>query len=83
MTMIDFFEVDESHEGALNPDREDESDLLPSKSVPLSGSVLLGTDSKATFLRRIQHGNIPRRHFEIEGEAFMCAPQEADEPKNY
>jgi len=34
-------------------------------------------------LRRNQHGNIPRYHFEIEGEAFICAPQEADEPKNY
>ena len=26
---------------------------------------------------------IPCRRFEIEGEVFMCAPQEADEPKNY
>jgi len=46
-------------------------------------SVQLGTDSEATFLRRSQRGNIPRRRFEIECEAFMCSPQEADDPKNY
>jgi len=77
-----FFEVDESHEGTLNPDREDESDLLPSGSIPSSESVPLGTHSEAIFLRRSQRGNIPRRHFEIEREAFMC-PQEVDEPKTY
>ena len=26
---------------------------------------------------------VPRHRFEIEGEAFMCAPQETNEPKNY
>ena len=83
MTLIDIFEVDESQEGASNPDQEDESDLLPSGSVPSSGSVPLGTDSKATFLRRSQHENIPIHRFEIEMEAFMSTPQEADEPKNY
>ena len=46
-------------------------------------SVPLGTDSETTFLRKSQHGNIPIRHFEIVGEAFMCASQEADDPKNY
>ena len=83
MTLIYFFEVNESQEGTHNPAQEDESDLLPSGSVPSSRSVPLGSDSEATFLRRSQHGNIPRRHFEIDGEAFMCAPQEADELKNY
>jgi len=78
-----FFEVDKSHEGTLNPDKEDESDLLPNGSVPSSESILLWIDFEATFLRRSQGGNIPRRRFEIEGEAFTCALQEADEPKNY
>jgi len=34
-------------------------------------------------LRRSQRENIPHHRFEIEGEAFMCAPLEADEPENY
>jgi len=45
MILIDFFEVDESHKVALNPDKEDERDLLPSESVTSSGSLLLGTDN--------------------------------------
>ena len=44
-----FFEVDESHDGALNPDKEDESDLLSSKSVPSSESVLLRLILKLHF----------------------------------
>jgi len=75
--------VDETHEDTINPNKEDESDLLPSGTIPSSESVPLDTNSEATFLCRSQRGNIPRRRFEIEGEAFMCAPQEADEPKNY
>jgi len=51
--------------------------------VYLRVSVPLGTDSMATFLCRSQRENIPRCCFDIEGEAFMCAPQEADEFKNY
>ena len=51
--------------------------------VYIQVSVLLGIDFEATFLRRSQRGNIHRRRFEIEGEAFTCALQEADEPKNY
>jgi len=78
-----FFEVDELHKDTPNPAHENESDLLPSGSVPLSWSVLLGTDFEATLLHRIQHRNIPRCRFEIEGGAFMYAPLVAYEPKNY
>ena len=42
-----FFEVDKSHEGTLNPDKEDESDLLLSQSVLSGRSVPLRTDSEA------------------------------------
>jgi len=51
--------------------------------VYLRVSVSLGTNSAAIFLHRSQRGNIPHRYFEIEGGAFMCAPLEAGEPKNY
>ena len=78
-----FFKLDESQEAAPNLDKKDDSDLLPSGIVPSSGSVPLGTDSEASILRRSQHGNIPRRRFEIKGEIFMCVAQETDEPKNY
>ena len=44
MTLIDFFEVDESREDASNLDQEDNSNLLPSESV------LLGIHFEATFL---------------------------------
>ena len=77
-----FFEVDESHKGALNPDKEDDSDLLPNRSVPSSRSIPLGTDSEATFLRRSQRENVPHRRFGTKGEAFMSALREVDEPKN-
>jgi len=75
--------VDELYEGPLNPNKEDESGLLPNGSAPSSGSVPLGTDFEATLLRRSQRENIPYCRFEIEGEAFMFSLQEADEPKNY
>jgi len=77
-----FFEVNESHEGALNLNQKNESNLLTSESVPSSTSVLLWTNFEATFLRRSQRENITHHRFEIEGKTFMCAPQETDEPKN-
>jgi len=66
--------VDESQEGAPNPNQEDESGLLPNGSAPSSESVPLGTNYEDTFLRRSQRENISHRHFEIEREALMCAP---------
>ena len=65
---IDFSEVDKPQEGAPNPTQEDKSDLLFSGSVPSSERVSLRIDSEATFLRKSQRENIPRRHFEIEGK---------------
>ncbi|GMP34292.1 hypothetical protein CsSME_00007220 [Camellia sinensis var. sinensis] len=39
-------------------------------------------DSQDSQLRRSKRGAIPRRRFEIEGEAFMIAPSDEMEPKN-
>jgi len=62
-----FFEVDESHEGTLNPDQEDKSDLLSSRSVP-SSECTIRTDSMATFLCRSQRENIPRCCLILKGK---------------
>ena len=51
------------------------SDLRPSGSTPLE------VDPQQPQPRRSNHGNVPRRRFEIEGEAFMITSQDDDEPK--
>ena len=33
-------------------------------------------------LRRTSHKSIPHHHFDIEGKAFIIAPQEEDEPRS-
>ena len=80
---LELYEIEEPNEGALNSTSEIESDSIPSGSVPVSGSVPLDIDSQNPQVRKSQHGSVPRRRFEIEGEAFMCALQDEDEPKNY
>jgi len=49
--------------------------LLPSGSIPLE------VDSQQPQLRRSKRRNLPRRRFEIEGEAFMIALHDDDEPR--
>jgi hypothetical protein len=49
--------------------------------LPPSGSIPLENDSQQPQPRRSNRGYIPRRRFEIEGEAFMIAPHDDDEPK--
>ena len=55
--------------------RDSGSDSQPSGSTPLE------VDPQQPQPRRSNRGNIPRRRFEIEGEAFMIASQDDDEPK--
>jgi hypothetical protein len=38
-------------------------------------------DQEEVKLRKSERGRIPRRRFEIEGEAFMLAPVDEEEPK--
>jgi hypothetical protein len=40
-------------------------------------------DHEQSQPRRSIHEPIPRRRFEIEGEAFMIAPQDDEEPKTF
>ena len=52
-------------------------DFVPSGSKPLD------SDTQGSKVRRSEHGTIPRRHFEIEGESFICDSLDLDEPASY
>ncbi|KAK4384341.1 Retrovirus-related Pol polyprotein from transposon TNT 1-94 [Sesamum angolense] len=50
----------------------------------LSGSCSLEEhNSQDPQMRRSKRGGIPRRRYEIEGESFMCASVDIDEPATY
>ena len=76
---LDLYELEElsgvplssSEGGELVPEivRDSGSHSQPSGSVPLELSEPLK-------LRRSNRGNIPRRHFEIEGDALLCTANE-------
>ncbi|PON87593.1 hypothetical protein TorRG33x02_165860, partial [Trema orientale] len=80
---LELYAIEEPNEGALNSTSEIKSDSIPSGSVPVSGSLPLDIRSQNPQLHKGQHGRVPRCRFEIKGEAFMCASQDKDEPKNY
>lgn len=61
--------------------RDNGSDLPRSGSIPPSGSIPLEVDSQQPQPRRSKRRILPRRRFEIEGEAFMIAPHDDDEPR--
>ncbi|KAK4388273.1 Retrovirus-related Pol polyprotein from transposon TNT 1-94 [Sesamum angolense] len=59
-------------------DGDNESDLK------LSGSCSLEEyNSQDPQMQRSKCGGIPRRRYEIEGESFMCASVDIDEPTTY
>lgn len=53
------------------------SDMQPNRSTPPE------SNSQDVYLSRSGHGNIPRCHFGIEGESFMCTPLDVDELASY
>ncbi|OMO58188.1 Integrase, catalytic core [Corchorus capsularis] len=65
------------NEGAIPQTLGDNGGDLPSNS-----SMPVDEDSQAQ-LRRSKRGGVPRRRFEVEGEAFMIAPQDEAEPKTF
>ena len=66
-------------ESQLHPEiaKDSGSDLAPSGSKPLN------SDTQGSKVRRSERGTIPRRHFEIEGESFICDSLDVDEPTSY
>ena len=69
----------EGGESQLHPEiaKDSGSDLAPSGSKPLN------SDTQGSKVRRSERGTIPRRHFEIEGESFICDSLDLDEPTSY
>ncbi|KAI9169131.1 hypothetical protein LWI28_007482 [Acer negundo] len=55
---------------------------LPGPSVPNGSNEVVETTLLDLPSHRSNRGNVPHRRFEIEGEAFMVASHDADEPKN-
>ena len=74
--------MNEPEEEAQIP-TEIESNIIPSVSVLLSDSVPLDTSSQDPQQCKSKRVIILRHHFEIERKAFMCTPQDEDEPKSY
>ena len=71
--------------------KDDENNSQSSRSVPDNRSVQLETppasgseslDLSDLQVCRSKHGQIPHHHFEIEGDVFMCTPNDDDEPSS-
>ena len=61
---------------------EDNSGLQPSGSIPDSVSAP-PLDDQDSQIRRSKRGNIPRRHFEIEGNTFLSIALDEEEPTSF
>ena len=82
---LQLYETLGQEEGALSGLVENEKEIPQTlrdsgSDLPPSGSISLVKDSQQPQLRRSKRGNLPRRRFEIEGEAYMIAPHDDDEP---
>lgn len=87
-------EVDRSSElqeisDEVTPSRqvEDEEEIHPApkdirSNLTPSGSIPLVEHSQISQPRRKSRESLPRRHFEIEGEALIVTPQDDEQPKN-
>ena len=71
--------MDEGRESQLHPEiaKDSRSDLAPNGSKPLD------SDTQGSKVRRSGHGIIPHRHFEIEGESFICDSLDLNESASY
>ena len=69
----------ESGESQLHPEIAKDSgcDLAPSGGKPLD------SDTQGSKVCRSERGMIPHRHFEIEGESFICDSLDLNESASY
>ena len=74
-----FIKMIDQEEGTPRKLVEDKEEIP--KNPRDNGSTPLQDDPQQPQPRRSNRGNIPRRHFEIKGEAFIIASQDDDEPK--
>ena len=63
--------------------RIEENPDLPGISDPSRSQPFYGMTSQDTSIRRSNRISIPRRRFEIEGEAFMVASHDSNEPRTF
>ena len=84
---LDLYELEED-EGTLPSSSEGEGLVLrpviaedSGSGLQLSGSITLNQDSQAH--RVSNRGQIPRRHFEIEGNVFLCDAKDVDKPASF
>ena len=83
--VIDLYEIEDLDIGAPISSNENVEEIPQSledngSSLPSSSYIPIGKDPQAE-LRRSKRESIPNRQFEIEGEAFMIAPQDEAESK--
>ncbi|KAK9108126.1 hypothetical protein Syun_024137 [Stephania yunnanensis] len=80
---LSLYEIQDQEDSTLMNRLVHVSEQMPIVSHP-SGSKTKDVESVSTEsqIRRSNRGNIPKRHFPIENEVYMIAPQDEDEPKN-
>jgi hypothetical protein len=82
---LELYETLDQEEGALSlvENKEEIPQTLRDSGgdLPPSGSISLVNDSQQPQSRKSKRGNLPRCRFEIEGEAYMIAPHDDDEPR--
>ncbi len=83
---LEFYETMDREESALSRLVENDEEIPQTtrdsgSDLPPSGSIPLEVDSQQPQPRRSKRRNLPRRRFEIEGEAFMIALHDDDEPR--
>ena len=87
-----FFEQNKSEDLVPTPNVDDQdsvpsgSNQVPNEPTPQldhSGSIAVNDSlMPESSTRRSRRIRVPRRHFEIEGEAFILTSHDGDEPKN-
>ncbi|XP_050133179.1 uncharacterized mitochondrial protein AtMg00820-like [Malus sylvestris] len=66
--------------GSTQPSRSNVS-INIQENTPNDGSI--PSEILGHTIRRRKKGHIPKLHFEVDGEAYICIPSEEDKPTSY
>ena len=66
--------------GSTQPSRSNVS-INTQENTPNNGSV--PSEIQGHTVRRCKRGHIPKCHFKVDGDAYICIPSEEDEPSSY
>ncbi|KAI3453505.1 hypothetical protein Pfo_010168, partial [Paulownia fortunei] len=86
---LELYELQDPQGGAPIPGEDEASQPYPvidednTSNLKFSRSDPLEEDSQNPQARKSKRGNIPYWHYEIEGESFICASVDVDEPATY